>query len=192
MKNPSDSEYDIRSGIGIGASLGSILGAVLGEIFFESAFYVILISIIGAGLGGVVGSRLRSQSFQFIWIEYPKEIGQRVVFSVLPFLVLFSVSIYFLKIDATLIIRIASLSATALSSLLFIYTIGHIISNLDNLLRKILLEAIALGFGLSLFFFLSLGLLSLAFQIPSNWLIAFIIMLSSMLVGRFVVAMKYR
>ena len=65
------------------------------------------------------------------------------------------------------------------------------ISQLDDLLRKIILEAIALGFGLSLFFLLTLGLLSLALPILSNGLIAVIIMGTSMLIGRFVVAVGF-
>ena len=192
MKRPRDESYQFRARIGVGASLGALLGALLAAWFFDAAQFVIIGTIVGAGLGAAVGSRLKSQAFQFIWIEYSREVARRLIFAVFLFLAPFSLFIYFLKIGTTPVIEILLLSATSMAFLFFIYTIGYVISQLDDLLRKIILEAIALGFGLSLFFFLTLGLLSLAFPIPSNWLVAFIIMGTSMLIGRFVVAVKYR
>jgi len=192
MKRPRDESYEFRARIGVGASLGTLLGASLAALFFNASQVVIVGAIIGAGLGAAVGSRLKSQAFQFIWIEYSRDIARRLLFSGFLFLAPFSFFIYFLKVGTTPAIEILLLSATSLAGLYLIYTVGYVISQLDDLLRKIILEAIALGFGLSLFFFLTLGLLSLAFPIPSNWLIAFIIMLTSMLLGRFVVAVKYR
>ncbi len=192
MKTPPDESYQFRARIGVGASLGTLLGASLAALFFDAPQFVIVGVIIGAGLGAAVGSRLKSQAFQFIWIEYSREVARRLIFSVFLFLAPFSLFIYFLKVGTTPAIEILFISATSMAFLFFIYTVGFVISQLDDLLRKIILEAIALGFGLSLFFFLTLGLLSLAFPIPSNWLIAVIIMGASMLIGRFVVAVKYR
>ncbi|MCJ7569145.1 MAG: hypothetical protein MUO58_16625 [Anaerolineales bacterium] len=192
MNTPPDKGYEFRARIGVGASLGALLGAALGALFFTTPQAVIISSLLGAGLGAAVGSRLRSQAFQFIWIEYSRDVARRLFISVFLFLAPFSLFIYFLIVGTTPAIEILLLSATSMAALFFIYTVGYVISQLDDLLRKIILEAIALGFGLSLFFFLTLGLLSLAFPIPSNWLVAFIIMGTSMLIGRFVVAVKYR
>jgi hypothetical protein len=192
MKRPTDESYDFRARIGVGASLGALLGASLGALIFVSPQAVIIGMIIGAGLGAAVGSRIKSQAFQFIWIEYSREVGRRLVFSVILFLAPFSLFIYFLKVGTTPAIEILLLSATSIAGLFLIYSVGYVISQLDDLLRKIILEAIAIGFGLSLFIFLVLGLFSLAYPIPSRWLIAFIIMLTSMLLGRLVVAVKYR
>ena len=192
MNAPQDESYQFRARIGVGASLGALFGALLAALFFDAAQFVIIGTIVGAGLGAAVGSRLKSQAFQFIWIEYSREVARRLIFSVFLFLAPFSLFIYFLKVGTTPAIEILFISATSMAFLFFIYTLGFVISQLDDLLRKIILEAIALGFGLSLFFFLTLGLLSLAFPIPSNWLIAVIIMGASMLIGRIVVAVKYR
>ncbi len=192
MKTPPDESYQFRARIGVGASLGTLLGTLLAAWFFATIQAVIIGMIIGAGLGAAVGSRLKSQAFQFIWIEYSRDVARRLIFAVFLFLAPFSLFIYFLKVGTTPAIEILLISATSMAFLFFIYTIGFVISQLDDLLRKIILEAIALGFGLSLFFFLTLGLLSLAFPIPSHWLFAFIIMGASMLIGRFVVAVKYR
>ena len=197
MKRPRDESYEFRARIGVGASLGALLGALLAALFFDAAQFVIIGTIVGAGLGAAVGSRIKSQAFQFIWIEYSREVARRLIVSVFLFLAPFSLFIYFLKDGTTPAIEIMLLSATSMAFLFFIYTVGFVISQLDDLLRKIILEAIALGFGLSLFFFLTLGLLSLAFPIPSNWLVALPlvalpIMGASMLIGRLVVAVKYR
>jgi hypothetical protein len=192
MKTPPDESYALRASIGVGASLGTLLGAILAALFYSTPQAVIIGSIIGAGLGAVVGSRIRSQAFQFLWIEYSRDVARRLIISVLLFLAPFSLYIYLLKVGTTLAIEILVLFATALGGLFLIYSVGVVISQLDDLLRKILLEAIALGFGLSLFVFLTLGLLSLVIPIPTNWLVGFIIMLTCMLVGRIVVAVKYQ
>jgi hypothetical protein len=192
MNTPPDESYQFRARIGVGASLGALLGALLAALFFATIQAVIIGMIIAAGLGAAVASRIKTQAFQYLWIEYSREVGRRLLFSIILFLAPFSLFIYFLEVGTTPAIEILLLSATSLAALFLIYSIGYVISQLDDLLRKILLEAIALGFGLSLFFFLTLGLISLAFPIPSNWLVAFIIMAASMLIGRFVVAVKYR
>jgi len=190
MKTPPDESYQFRARIGVGASLGTLLGTLLAAWFFATIQAVIIGMIIGAGLGAAVGSRIKTQAFQFIWIEYSREVARRLIFAVFLFLAPFSLFIYFLKVGTTPAIEILLISATSMAFLFFIYTIGFVISQLDDLLRKIILEAIALGFGLSLVLFLTLGLLSLAYPIPSNWLFAIPIMGASMLIGRIVVAVK--
>ena len=192
MNTPPDKGYEFRARIGVGASLGALLGAALGALFFTTPQAVIISSLLGAGLGAAAGSRLRSQAFQFIWIEYSRDVARRLIISVFLFLAPFSLFFYFLIVGTTPVIEILLLSATSMATLFFIYSVGYVISQLDDLLKKVLLEAIAIGFGLSLFFFMTLGLISLAFPIPSHWLVAFIIMGISMLIGRFVVAVKYR
>ncbi len=192
MKRPRDESYEFRARIGVGASLGTLLGALLAAWFFATVQAVIFGTIIGAGLGAAVGSRIKSQAFQFIWIEYSREVARRLIFAIFLFLAPFSLFFYFLIVGTTPAIEILLLSATSMATLFFIYSVGYVISQLDDLLKKVLLEAIAIGFGLSLFFFMTLGLISLAFPIPSHWLVAFIIMGISMLIGRFVVAVKYR
>ena len=192
MKTPPDERYQFRARIGVGASFGALFGALLAAWFFATPQAVIIGTIIAAGLGAAIVSRLKSQAFQFIWIEYSREVARRIIFSVFLFLAPFSLFIYFLVIDATPAVEILLLSATSIAFLYFIYTLGFVISQLDDLLRKIIMEAIALGFGGAVFFFMTLGLLSLAFPIPSNWLFALLIMAASLLIGRIVVSERYR
>lgn len=192
MKNNSDTDYERRAGIGVGASLGALFGTALAALLNGNSLVVILGTIIGAGLGAAVGSRVKSQAFQFLWIEYSREVARRFIFSGLAFVVLLGLSIYLIKAEARLAIQSLFLGATSLSGLFLLYTFGSVISQLDDLLRKILMEAFALGFAITAFIFLTLGLFSLIYPIRSDWLIAFIIMLASALLGRFVVAWKYR
>lgn len=192
MKRSSDENYERRAGIGVGASIGTLIGAVLGALFFTTPQAAIIGSILGAGLGAAVGTRLRSQAFQFIWIEYSRDVARRIIISGVLFLVPFSLFIYLLITGAPQSLQLLFLIATSLAGFYLIYSVGIVIFQLDDLLKKVLLEAIAVGFGLSLFFFLTLGLISLVYPIPSHWLVAFIIMLISMLIARFAVAVKYR
>ena len=67
------------------------------------------------------------------------------------------------------------------------------VQNEFNLVESVIYAfANAIGFGLALYLFLTLGLFGLVFPIRPNWLIALILLLASLLVGRIVVAWKYR
>ncbi len=192
MNRPPDERYEFRARIGVGASFGAIIGAILAALLFLTTQAVLIGVIIGAGLGAVVGSRLKSQAFQFLWIEYSREVARRAIIAGILFLAPFSLLIYFLKVGTSTVIKILLISLTSFAGLFLIYTFGTVITQLDDLLKKVLLEAFAIGIGISLFIFLSLGLLSLAFPIAAHWLVAFLIILASMLIGRITVAVKYR
>ena len=192
MKDSSDSKYATRASTATGASLGAIPGALLAAWIFQSSLSVIIGAAVGAAIGAVVGVRVKSQMPQFLWIEYPRNIARKIILSALPFLVLFLVSIYLIKAGAEKTILTILLSATSVTGFIFIYSIGTVISQLDDVLRGIQLEAIGIGFGLAAFILLTLGLFSLIIPVWSDWLVGFIIMLGCMLVGRIVVAWKYR
>ena len=117
---------------------------------------------------------MRSQASQFLWIEYPKKAARRLIFSGTLFLALFLTSIYFIKAETMFWFQILLLSTTSVSVLVLFHSVGYAISYLDDLLRKILFEAIGIGFGLSTFIVLILGLFNLAVPIRSNWFITFI------------------
>ncbi len=80
MNRQADERYEFRARIGVGASFGAILGALLAAILFLTPQAVLIGMIIGAGLGALIGSRIKSQAFQFLWIEYSKEVGRRFHF----------------------------------------------------------------------------------------------------------------
>ncbi len=117
MNALQDEGYQFRARIGVGASQ-----------FFATIQAVIIGMIIASGLGAAVGSRIRSQAFQFIWIEYSREVRRRLIFAVFLFLAPFSLFIYFLKVGTTPAIEILLLAATSMAFLFFIYTVGYVIS----------------------------------------------------------------
>ncbi len=78
MSKTPNGDYQRRARIGIGASIGTIFGAGVAELLFDGAHFVIIGLTIGAALGAVVGTQLKSESFQFIWIEYSKDISRRL------------------------------------------------------------------------------------------------------------------
>lgn len=192
MKKQEDERYEFRAGRGVGASFGALLGALLAALIFLSPQAVLIGVIIGAGLGALIGSRLKSQAFQFLWIEYSTEVALRAIVGGVLFLTPFSLLIYFLKVGTSPLVEIILISATSLAVLFLIYTFGSVIAQLDDLLKKVLLEAFAIGTGISIFIILTLGLISLAFPIPAHWLVATLIILTSILIGRIAVAVKYR
>ena len=62
--------FEFRARIGVGVSLGVALGAVLAEIFFWNIQAKIIGIYSGGALGGVVGSRLKSQPFNTCGLSY--------------------------------------------------------------------------------------------------------------------------
>ena len=192
MKDTSDESFEFRARIGVGACLGIALGAVLAQLIVGTIQAKIIGMIVGGLSGALVGWRLRSQTFEYLWIELPRESRRRLLIALFIFLVPFSGFIISLKMVTPPILQIILMIAAVLGGILQIYVFGYVISQLDDLLRNILYEAIAIGFGLSLGFFLTLGIVSLAYPVPTNWLIVFIIMLAFMLLGRILAVVKYR
>lgn len=192
METPKDSKHEARARAGTGASIGSVLGALLTAVFSTSPLPLILGTAVGAIIGGLIGTRIRSQMPQFFWIEYPGKIGVRIVFTSLPFLIIFPTFIYLIKSDAEKPILTIFLAASSAATLLLIYSIGSVIAGLDDVLKNLLLEAVGIGFGTAVFLLLTLGMVNLVFPFWSDWLVSSIIVMGSMLVGRIVVAWKYR
>ena len=192
MGIPSDSKHEARARAGTGASLGAVLGALLTAIFSTSPLPVILGTAVGALVGGLIGTQIRSQMPQFLWIEYPGKIGVRIVLTSLPFLIIFPTFVYLIKNDAGVPLLTIFLAASSAATLLLIYSIGRVIAGLDDFLKNMLFEAIAIGFGTAVFLLLTLGMVNLVYPIWSDWLVASIITMGSMLVGRIAVAWKYR
>jgi hypothetical protein len=133
----ADERYEHRARIGAGASFGTIIGAILAALIFLTTQAVLIVVIIGAGLGALIGSRIRSQAIQFMWIEYSKEVARGAIVAGILFLAPFSLFIYFLKVGTTPVVEIVLITATSLAGLYLIYTFGTVIAQLDDLLKKV-------------------------------------------------------
>ncbi|MFC1879234.1 hypothetical protein ACFLZW_04915 [Chloroflexota bacterium] len=192
MKSQSEKEYDSRASIGVGASLGAVVGALLTEVFVESSLLVTGGSLLGAVLGGIIGSRIKSEAYQYLWIEYSKAIAIKLFISGSAFVGLMLGAVYSAKRGVAPTIQILLMSAAALAFLALLVVLGQTIAQLDDLLKKILLESLSVGLGLSLFVFMILGLFNIVYPIQADWLLAAVIMMGAVLVGRVAVAWKYR
>ena len=183
---------EIKSNIGVGASVGAIGGAVLAAWLFQTSLAVITTSAVCSVLGAAIGSRSNSQMGQYLWFTYSKAAAIRLIVSVSLFLILFLAAVYFAIQEADQWLKLVLASAASLSSLLLVYSAGYAINELDDLLKKIIFEAMAVGAVISFVLLMALGIFSLVISIPFQGFIALIIVMFSWLVGRFIVAWRYR
>ncbi len=192
MNNSEKTSAEIKSNIGVGASIGAIAGAVIGAWFFRTSLAAIITSAGGAALGAAIGSRSKSQVGQYIWFTYSKAVAIRMIVSTSLFLILFLAAVYSVVQEAEQWLKLVLASAASISSLLLVYSVDYAIKELDDLLKKIILESLAAGAAISFVLLMALGIFSLVISIPFHWFIALIIVMFSWLVGRFIVAWKYR
>lgn len=192
MKMSSDKAYEIRAKRGVGFSLGAVAGAILARIIFNTDLAVIIGTLLVGGLGAVFGTRVKSEFPLFLWIEYPKEIGKKFFVAGLLFVALMYGSIAVIKAESALWIQLLFLLGASISVVLLFSAVAAAAGQWDDLLKQIQLEGFALGFGISIFVTMLVGLFSMAFSIPSNWLIHVVLLLFCALLGRLWVAWKYR
>ncbi len=203
MNNDSDKKISRQANIGVGASLGAVVGAVIAAAIFKSSIYTILGSLVGAFIGGVLNLRSKSNFSDMLWNVYSRKTGLRLFIASLficamifwPFFVDQSEPNYLLTFRLILI---------PVSVIMAVTAVKQAVSELDDLQQKILYEAIVIGFTISTSIILTLGLFDLSLSISStglfdlslpislNWLITFLILMTSMLIGRIVVAWRYR
>jgi hypothetical protein len=192
MNNSEKTSAEVKSNIGVGASIGSIAGAVLGAWFFRTSLAAIITSAGGAALGAAIGSRSKSQVGQYIWFTYSKAVAIRMIVSTSLFLILFLAAVFSVVQEAEQWLKLVLASAASISSLLLVYSVGYAIKELDDLLKKIILESLAVGSAISFVLLMALGIFSLVISIPFQGFIALLIVMVSWLAGRFIVARRYR
>ncbi len=142
--------------------------------------------------GAAIGSRLRSEVSQFIWIEYSSRVAMRFTIAMLLFTALIVAAFYFLEPSLAPALQILLIAATLGSLLLTMLSIRSAIAQLDDVLRAVQMNALAIGFVLTLFIVMAFALINQVYPIPSSWLVTSLIMFTAFLVGRFVTAWKYR
>jgi hypothetical protein len=183
---------EVKANTGVGASIGAIGGAVLAALLFKTSLAVIIASAVFAALGAAIGSRSRSQVGQYLWFTYSKDVAIRIIVSTIIFLILFLAVVYSAVQEADQGLTLVLASAASLSSLLLVYSAAYAINELDDLLKKIIFEAMAVGTAISFVLLMALGIFSFVISIPFHWFFALIIVMFSWLVGRFIVAWRYR
>ena len=203
MNNDSDKTISRQANIGVGASFGAVVGAVITAAIFKSPIYTITGSLAGAFMGGVINLKNKSNFSDMLWNVYSRKTGFRlfIVSVFISAMIFWPILVDQSEPNYMLTIR---LILTPISVIMVIMAMKQAVSELDDLQQKILQEAIVIGFTISTSIVLILGMVELSFPISSivlfdlpvsislNWLITFLIIMISMLIGRIVVAWKYR
>lgn len=206
MKNNSDKKISRQANIGVGASLGAVVGAVVTAAILKSPIYTILGSLAGAFLGGLLNSKSKSNFSDMLWNVYSGKTGLRLFIASLfvSAMIFWPILVYQLDQSEPNYMLIFRLILIPISVIMAVTAMKQAFSELDDLQLKILREAIVIGFTISTSIVLILGMVDLSFPISSivsfdlpvpislNWLITFLILMTSMLIGRIVVAWRYR
>lgn len=172
---------DIRRDTVIGALLGGAIGFLI-----EGNVLGLLLGIL---LGAVIGYRLESLTPQ---MKYPPHLLRRMILAAgIYFLVLIgSYTLISDSLDAPLKITLG-LAPIAPGFYLF-YAIGSAIAHLDELQRRIQLEAIAISFGGTLLTTMSVGMLDTIGVVQLNWIYITLMMSVFWLAGKLWTMWKYR
>lgn len=170
-------------------AIGMIIGAALGAVVGWAIEDVLWGVMIGFLLGGAIGSRgLQGTNL----MQYPPHVVRRLILSALLFFAVLPVSWTLLRDEMDKSLSILLALAPSIAGLFFVYSIGLAISSLDELQRRIQVESIAIGFGLTALFALSYGFLGLVDVPQPNLLYVVFFMVLSWAFGKLWTMWKYR
>jgi large-conductance mechanosensitive channel len=189
MKNHQEAPLDSRMNIGVGAAIGLILGGAAAEIVSDSTLAGLVGMFLGAGIGALLGSRV---THQVHWMEFPKGVVRRLILSGALFIIVLTVSLLYIGDDLERTTQLIVSLVPLVPGLLFLASVADAISKLDELQRRIQIEAIAVGFGISIFAMMTIGMLSYADVAQPNGLVVAGIMVLSWSVGKLWARWKYR
>jgi hypothetical protein len=174
-----------RENIAIGFIVGMLLGGLID--LYSGDFGI------GTILGMILGALIGYRGFKGIHLmEYPPEVIRNLVISGVLFFVVWLSSIYVITHEIGIRFHTILAFATSISGFLFIVSIGNAISKLDELQRRIQIEAIAIGFGITALVTIAFGLLGLTGTPQPNWMYMTVIMAFSWLLGKLWTRWKYR
>ncbi len=176
---------DSRRKMGFGMLIGTILGALVGWIIDDVLWGVFF----GFLLGGVVGSRGYDR---MNLMKYPPYIVRRLIISAVLYFSVLLIALALLRDEPARSLSVLLAVAPSIPGLFFVYTIGTAIASLDELQRRIQVEAIAIGFAITAIVTLSYGLLGLADVPQPNLLFVSLIMVFSWGIGKLWTMWKYR
>lgn len=172
---------DTAIGFVVGMMLGGLVDVLTGDLGIGT--------ILGMVLGSLVGYYgLRN----FNLMEYPPGVMLRVAIAgVLFFAVLYATFYLLERVTDPVLLAILPFAPLIPGFLLFA-AIAYALFTLDELQRSIQLQAIAVGFGLSVIVSLTYGLWGLAGGAQANWVLVSVLLVFSWLVGKLWTRWKYR
>jgi len=188
MRVKQETHFDSRRNVGVGAAIGVLLGAALADLIIDSSLAGVMGMAVGAALGAALGARYH----QVHWMEYPAEVIRRLIISGAIFFTVLLLAVYLNGDEIEQPLQVLLALAPLIPGLFFVVSVGDAITKLDDLQQKIQVEAIAIGYGITLLITMTVGLLAQAGVRQANWLLVTLVMLFAWLIGKLWLRWKYR
>lgn len=189
MKKPIDGEQlekgHARRNSAIGFVLGMLLGGLVGSYTGNYGLAIVTGMILGALLGYRSAGRLNLMEYS------PRAMRYLIVSGLLFFSTLMAFSYLIDRQNGSSFGVMAAL-LTVLFAALFTLAVGYAISTLDDLQRRIQVEAIAIGFAITGLIVLLIGLLGLTGMSQPDWLLVTPIMIGGWVIGKLLLRLRYR
>lgn len=172
---------DTAIGFVVGMMLGGLVDLLTGDLG------------IGTITGMVLGSLIGYFGLQNVYLmEYPRHVIIRLaVAGVLFFTTLFAAFYLLDQVTNPLLLSVLPF-IPALPGFFLIVAVGYAFSSLDELQRRIQLEAIAIGFAISAIVSLTYGLWGMSGGAQANWILVPLLLVFSWLLGKLWTRWKYK
>lgn len=171
--------------IALGAAMGLVIGGGIDMLTSDSGWGLVIGILVGALVGYFV-------KFPLPAMEYPAYIIRRILVSAVLFLGLLFLSQWLLDQDLDQPYQVIAVLLPAVPGAYLAYSIGSAIAQLDELQRRIQLEAIGIGFGASVIAAFTYALL-VQVGIPQvSWMLVPLVMILLWGVGKLWTMWKYR
>ena len=180
------SQGDARRGMMTGMALGMAIGAAIGLVLGDISWGFIIGMLIGAAVGYW---RFRDTP---IGMRYPPQLVRQLIISGVMYLVSLIGALYLLETDLDQSVQIIIMLVPAIPGLWFLISIGRSIASMDELQRRIQLEAIAIGFGISAMVALTYGLLGIVGVPQVGWIYVPVVMVFGWFFGKMWTLWRYR
>lgn len=188
MKKTVDEERLGKRHAGRNSAIGFLVGMLLGGLVDSYTGDYGLATVTGMILGALFGYR---SAGGIHLMEYSPRVVRYLVISGLLFFASLLASIYLLDRQSANGFSLIVALIPALFAAFFILALGYAISTLDELQRRIQVEAIAIGFGITVLIALTIGLLGLAGMPQPDWLLMMPIMVGGWLLGKLWIRWRY-
>lgn len=189
MKKASDGETLDKAHAARNSAIGLVLGMLLGGLVDSFTGDYGLATVAGMILGALAGYR---SAAPLDLMEYPPRVIRYLALAGVLFFASLLAAFYLIDQQRTGSFSMAIALFPSLLGALFVLTLGYAISTLDELQRRIQLETIAVGFGITAVIALTVGMLRLAGVPQPDWILLAPIMAVAWLVGKLWTRWRYR